>query len=466
MLENIKMYSQKLNIFHIILISFSVHMFLIGYPNHEVLDEYHFTNFMRWFMVGIDHTPYQLPGLSFIIAPFVYLFGDNWFSWRFPIILFGMVFLYFYYKVIEHITNKKIALLTTIILSASPLIFIHSSLMLRDIPVMALGFFSLYLYFKNKYYFAAFIIGLSALIKETAIFFMIFIVLYSAIKFIKNNDITYRNFIAYVLLNDKVKSRIKKSIIFVGIISGTFLISLFIYENTINVLEYTTKFPEYKVSYEDGKRVVNQFLIQKTSIDILEKSVDDFYYISKVKDPIHHLNLFFTKGYLNSESKHVGNEFKASFLPIPLDGEIPKNVKTMYEEYEITDKYYTLHKKQFKTIWVQSDINYSYWLVGFWSIVGLISFAIYEKIRNKKVISNLSLFLMLGLVFFIPYLLLDIIRDTFVYYIIYYLPFMVLGLVLAIYKIPNKKFRLVVMISFMFAIFVNFVYYFPIKFLG
>ena len=52
---------------HVIFTSFSIHMFVISHPNFEVLDEVFFTNFMRWFMLGIDHTPHQLPGLSFIV---------------------------------------------------------------------------------------------------------------------------------------------------------------------------------------------------------------------------------------------------------------------------------------------------------------------------------------------------------------------------------------------------------------
>jgi len=180
-LQNISEKFQTISIIHIVFVSFSIHMFVISHPNFEILDEIFFTNFMRWFMLGIDHTPYQLPGLSFIVSPFVYVFGDNWASWRFPIVILGMVFLYFNYNVVEHISTKNTALIASIILAFSPVIFVSSSLMLRDMPVMALGFLSIYLYFRKKYYFAALLIGLSALIKETAIFFVLFIVIYHGV---------------------------------------------------------------------------------------------------------------------------------------------------------------------------------------------------------------------------------------------------------------------------------------------
>ena len=464
--NQISEYLNKVNIFHIILVSFSIHMFVINQPVHEVIDEVHFTNFMRWFMLGIDHSPYQLPGLSVIVSPFVYLFGDNYIAWRLPIILFGMVFLYFYYKVIEHITNKKISLLSTVILSLSPMIFVHSSLMLRDIPVLALGFFSLYLYFKNKYYFSAIVIGLSALIKETAIFFMIFIILWSVIKFNKHNEITIKNFIPYVLLNHNSRHAIKKSIIFVSIILGIFLISLFVYENTVEVLEYNTKNPEF-FTYDENHDIekVTMFKITQTDSTLLEKSINDFNYISKVTDPIHHLNLFFTKGYY-TDITNTGNEFLSSFLPMKVD------VKPILTEIDsktdtiISSKENELHLKQFKIIWIQSIVNYSYWLIAFWGIIGLITYAIYDKVKNQNPISNQTLFLILGLTFFIPFLLIDVIRQTYAYYMIHYLPFMALGLILLIHKIVNNKMRTVVLCSFLTAICINFIYYFPIKFLG
>ena len=174
--EQLSKHVNKISIIHIIGISFALHLAVINQPSFQMLDELYFTNFTRWFMLGIDHTPYQLPGLAIIASPFFYVFGDNWFSWRFPIVVFGMVFLFFNYKVILHLSNKKIALLSTVVLSLSPIIFVHSTLMLRDIPIMALGFFSIYLYFKQKYYLTFLVLGLTALIKETAMFFLACIV--------------------------------------------------------------------------------------------------------------------------------------------------------------------------------------------------------------------------------------------------------------------------------------------------
>lgn len=460
MLKSIEKQLLKINIIHIILVSFSIHMFLISQPNFEVVDEVDFTNFMRWFMVNIDNTPYQLPGLSFIIAPFVYLFGDNWFSWRFPIIIFGMVFLYFYYKVIKHISNKKIALLTTIILSASPMIFIHSSLMLRDIPVMALGFMGLYLYFKQRYYFSALIIGLSALIKESAFFFVIFIVLHYVLT---NREKILMQ--AASSLDKQCLGFVKTPLFSILILSASFLIPLTIYENTVTVLEYETMLPEYFFIFNEGEqKTAHKFDIKHTTKFSLESPLESFNYINLVKDPFYHLNLIFTKGYY-SNNDSSSNGFVASFLPVKFNGEF---VSVGFEDRQLSkiSNNIELHIKDFKTIWYQELINYSYWHIAFWGILGLITYAIYHRIKDKQPISNLTLFLILGLVFFIPYLIIDMIRDTFAYYMIYYIPFLACGLITLIYKISNKKIQTIVLCSFLIAIFVNFAYYFPIKFFG
>lgn len=445
--ENISTAINKITVIHVILVSFAIHMFVISQPNFEMLDEVHFTNFMRWFMLGIDHTPYQLPGLSIITSPFVHIFGDNWLSWRFPIVLFGMVFLFFYYKVVEHISNKKIALLTTIILSFSPVIFVSSSLMLRDMPVMAAGFLSLYLYFKQKYYFAALLIGLSAIIKETAIFFMIFIALWHVCTHTRlgENKITFNS--------------LKKPIIFLLIVSITFLTSLYIYENVVTVLEYTTKHPEYISVNDNGELKATRFNILSTNTELLQKPVNDFNYLNKVKDPIHHLEIILTKGYYN-QNEMGGDEFMASFLPIAQSSTIHQMTYGYYNVYT-NDEGIELHEKQYHTLWIQSMVDYSWWHIGFWSSVFLIVYSIIAKFKNNTPITKTVMFLSFGFVFFVPYLLINMIRDTFAYYMIYFLPVMAVGLMSSIYKIPNKKLRLAILSVFLVAILFNFVRVFP-----
>lgn len=441
-------YLNKINIVHLIFISFSIHMFVLSQPIYEVLDENYFTNFTRWFMLGIDHTPYQLFGLSLIEYPFVSVIGDNWFSWRFPIVLFGMVFLYFNYKVIEHLKNKKMALLATGILCFSPLIFTHSSLLLRDIPVMALGFMALYFYFKQKYYFSALLIGLSALIKETAIFFLIFVVLHYVVTNYKN-------------LGSQIRSKkLKTPFISCMILFTSFLIPITIYDNTVNVLEYTTSHPEYLYYDENSELKAEPFSIRHTNSTLLALSVNDFNYMDKVNDPIHHLSLLFTKGYYFGSDN--GNEFFASFLPVEDHGSVSISSDGVTETFLMGD--FVKHYTDFPTSWNQSAINYSWWHIAFYSCIGLITYSLYVKIKNKTPLPSEIKILVCGIVsFFIPFLVIVDLRHTYAYYIIYYLPIMAFGLVLVVHKIPIPKIKLIVTLGFFIVILSNFMWMFPVN---
>lgn len=451
-LQSISEKIQKISIMHIIFTSFSIHMFVISHPNFEVLDEVFFTNFMRWFMLGIDHTPYQLPGLSFIVSPFVYVFGDNWASWRFPIIILGMVFLYFYYHVVKHISTKKIALISSVILAFSPVIFVSSSLMLRDMPVMAMGFFAIYLYFKQKYYFAALIIGLSALIKETAIFFVIFIVIYHCLN-LRRDGLTMKN------IQKQDLRFIKTPLISLIIIALAFLIPLAIYDNTVTVLEYTTRHPEYLAVNENFETGSMRFDIVTSTEEIFQKPVEQFDYIAQVTNPIHHLQVMFTKGYYQQQDV-VTNEFIASFLPIP-SGKTIHDVSYGYNKSYVDEEGIERHQKEYSTLWVQSMINYSWWHIGFWSCVVLVLFSIFQRVKNKIPISKEIIFIISGFSFFVPYLIIDIVRDTFAYYMIYFLPVMAVGLVSIIYKIKNNMIRFLVFTVILLGIIGNFLYIFP-----
>lgn len=444
---------QTITILHIIFATFSIHMFVISHPNFEVLDEVFFTNFMRWFMLGIDHTPYQLPGLSFIVSPFVYVFGDNWASWRFPIVILGMVFLYFNYKVVEHISTKKTALITSIILAFSPVVFVSSALMLRDMPVMAMGFFSTYLYFRKKYYFAALLIGLSALIKETAIFFVMFIIIYHVFN---NKD-------EFVLAVKNLRTLnlgyFRIPFISFLIIISAFLIPLTVYDNTITVLEYDTRYPEYRAVNENFELGSIRFDIVQSTTEIFQKSVEEFNYVSKITNPVHHLEVMFTKGYYE-QNEVATNEFIASFLPIQ-SGNTIHDMRYGFDKKFTDDEGLERHQKEFSTLWVQSIINYTWWHFGFWGCIILICYAIFQKIKSKKPLSKDLSFIFSGFSFFIPYLIIDFLRDAFAYYMIYFLPVMAFGLTIIIYKIPNKTIRFLMFSVFLFAIISNFLYVFP-----
>ncbi len=103
--------------------------------------------------------------------------------------------------------------------------------------------------------------------------------------------------------------------------------------------------------------------------------------------------------------------------------------------------------------------NQSLWIVGFWVTFGLIIYGILKK-RDKT-----TLFLTSGIIFvYVPYLLLQFTRRVmFPYYFILTVPFISLGVVLAMDRIRHDKLRVITKTMFLMTVVGWFVLFFPLK---
>src|SRR3989338_7449153 len=169
-----KLELNKVTITHVLLMYLVLHAFVISFPEDWlVFDEGLFSWASRTLLEGEDRTPYQMPGLHVIGAISISLMGDDWFSLRAPIVVFGLGVLFLFYLISKEFTSERNALLATTIFSFDTIFFFHSQLFLRDVPMMFFGFLAIYFYFKKKFYLAGFLIGVGALIKETILFMLI-----------------------------------------------------------------------------------------------------------------------------------------------------------------------------------------------------------------------------------------------------------------------------------------------------
>ncbi len=299
-------YVHKVTITHIILISIIFHIFVISQPQFlQIWDESIFIEIMRDFLKGEDHVPYQLPGINFFQGTATIVFGDNWFSWRIPSVIFGAMSLFVFYKIFREYTSEKNALLATAILSFDTIFFVHSSLFLRDIPLMFFGILSFYFYIKKRYYLAALPLDFAFLIKETAIFFFFLIMI--------NHIILNRNW------NQKING-LKKTLIFLGIVPASFLIPLWVYDVVYQPIIYdpmivTEKLPDGRegaISYPKVKVMESRGYSKQIPVGV-------------ATNPIEHLGIFLSNGYLSSDAYKVKNwgtnitNFPHNWvLPIPL----------------------------------------------------------------------------------------------------------------------------------------------------
>lgn len=439
-------YASKITITHVILVSLILHAFVIAQPQHlQIWDESIFLEIMRDFLRGEDHTPYQLPGINFFQGIATLIFGDNWFSWRVPSVIFGIMSLFVFYKTFCEYTSEKNALLATTILSFDTIFFVHSSLFLRDVPLMFFGILSFYFYVKKKYYVAALSLGFAFLIKETAIFFLFLIAI--------------NHLILHYRQNYNVHS-LKKTIIFLSIMSTSFLIPLWVYDMIYNPIIYepmivTQKLPDGRegaISYPKVKVMESRGHPMQTPVGV-------------VTNPIKHLGVFLSKGYLNSEAYKVTNwdtnptNFPHNWvLPISLPQDANGLGWVAEKPFDETHGGILHVGKIFGIKW-RGDPNQSLWIAGFWTSVGLVVYGIFKR-RDRTM-----LFLASGLVsMYVPYLLLQFTgRVMFPYYFILTVPFVSFGVVLAMDKIKNSRLRLMIKFVFLMVVFGWFVLFFPIK---
>ena len=445
----IKQQLGKVTLSHILLMSLVLHAFVIAQPQFlQMWDESIFLEITRDFLRGEDHTPYQLPGSSFFVASAISVFGDNWFSWRSPSVLFGLLSLLVFNRILCRFTSEKNALLATTILSFDTIFFVHSTLFLRDIPLMFFGLFSFYLYLKKRYYLCALSLGFAFLLKETAIFFLIFTAIYhfGVTKPWKGNT-----------------KNVKTVGIFLGIVSAAFLLPLWIYDIVYNPIIYEPMFPTVKspdgrdvgIGYPKVRVMESRGYVQQNPVGV-------------ITNPIEHLGIFLNEGYLTSEVYNVKNwntvhtNFPWGWV-IPLPPPERGNSLGWVSEKPFEETYEgILHKGKVFGIKWRGDPNLSLWIVGFWSSVALI---LYSAIKRQN---RTMLFLGSGIVStYVPYLFLSLSgRIMFPYYFILTIPFVSLGIVLTLDLIKNEKARIFSKTAFLAAVVGWFVWFYPLQILN
>lgn len=410
----------QIKISHVMFISIILHVIVISQPPEQIGDESVFLTIFRMLQQGIDNTPYQLPGLSFLLFPAVELFGDYWFSWRITSLTFGMLFLFVFYHTIKKITTERNAILAVVIVSIDITIFVHSSLFLRDVPMLFFGTFAIYLFLNKKYYACAVVLGAAALIKETAIFFLLFLIAYQIITTKPWKNIRNINY--------------KQALIFGLILSGCFLIPLWIYDIIVEPKVYDQKYSYYV----RGETNIKQ--------------------IGVVTNPIEHIQQYLFNGYLSSGGSFYKNWFLINTI---LPTEEPDNNIEVDTESRTLRIYKEMYKDTtiIETSWVLGYSVYPFWIVAFWVTVSFMIFSIIRKRDLKQ-----TAFVSLGVVsMFVPYIFVAMNRSIHPYYFIYTIPFITIGVILALDAIKHDRIRIISKISLLIFASILFAVSYPLK---
>ncbi|MFQ5970328.1 MAG: glycosyltransferase family 39 protein [Nitrososphaerales archaeon] len=164
----------------LILISFALHLLAIGFPSDggTVFDEKYYVAAANDILKGVPSNP-EHPFLGKLWGAIgIAIFGNNWFGWRIPMVAFGLLTIYVFYNLAKLFLSERRALLAATFLSFDTIFFLHSSLLLLEVPTLFFAILGFYLYFKDRYLLAAAAFGFSILSKEWGILFVLALFIY------------------------------------------------------------------------------------------------------------------------------------------------------------------------------------------------------------------------------------------------------------------------------------------------
>ena len=461
----LKLHFEKVTITHIILISLVLHAFVIPFPEDWlVFDESIFSWASRTLLEGEDRTPYQMPGLHVIGAASITLLGDDWFSLRVPVVIFGMLTLLVFYNICIHFTTKQNALLATTILSFDTIFFFHSQLFLRDVPMIFFGMMAFYLYLNKKYYLAAICLGTGALIKETILFFLIMMAIHriSYRVYTIKEKLCFDNLFSVILPSKKT---ISTTTMFIGIIAASFLIPLWIYDSVVTPNVYEPMIP-VRQNADGTENAIPYPLIlvyEQRGYSLQNQT-------GVITNPIEHLNVYFTKGLLSGSydaNKRIvtQNYYPQNWvLPLPTDTESGRGGMGM--GWKNADPFDEVkngwpHKGESMGVERLGYPNLALWPVAFWGSIAFVVVSIIKREDRKT-----ALFVAAGILsMYVPYLFIHVFngRVMLPYYFILTVPIISLGVVLAADLIKQNKIRFGVKTGILALTVAWFVLYFPVK---
>jgi hypothetical protein len=189
-------YIRKIDIGHLVLLAFALHMFVIPFPSDggKIFDEAHYVPSALTHLNGIGSNAEHTPLVKLIGALSIAIFGNYWFAWRFPIVLMSTLSIWVMYRLASRFFTRKYALFAAAFLIFDIIYFIHGSIFVLDVPQILFSLWSFDFYFQKKYKWSALTMGISILMKETGLLFLAGLALYHFLAFLKRRHYTQSNF--------------------------------------------------------------------------------------------------------------------------------------------------------------------------------------------------------------------------------------------------------------------------------
>ena len=171
---------QRIDIWHIFLLNAVMRFFIMTVPNDGmVFDEVHYIKATEAILQGIAANAEHPPLVKLIVGLFITIFGDYWFSWRMPIILFSIWIPYLVYRIVMALSDdKKKALFAAAFSCFDIILFIHGNIYMLEMPSLVLSLLSGLWFIEKKYKSSAIAMGFACLCNEKAVFALVGFAIY------------------------------------------------------------------------------------------------------------------------------------------------------------------------------------------------------------------------------------------------------------------------------------------------
>ena len=430
-------FSKLATINNFLLLYFAFHMLQIAFPSDGsmVFDEAYYTKASLATLMGIAANAEHPPLPKIIGALGIALFGNNWFGWRFPVVLMQVAALYLFYLVAKRFLGDRWALFGTVLLGLDTVFFIHGGTLLIDMPSFLFSFAAIELYFRKRYTLSAGSAGLALLAREMSIFIIGGIAVYHFVSYGKS----------------KLKPALKIGLRYLLIALLVFGMLLWAYD-----LKYLPP-----SSSAVSAQIAENVLIDQSGSPV-STLLTTIYSTSNqlMWNPVQHVLFIY-----NYHGPHgiVINESYAPFQYawnwiIPND---PYNVPTYYRVDVGTSNGGV--PVDYVPIWYRAQPDVLLWDSFLPVMIGLIWLIVRHMPRTERAF---PLFILSGLILnFTPWLLLSILvrRIGFNYYFIWTLPFVALGLAYCLKATHNLLIRRTLIAVYAMYAIASFLWFFPVR---
>jgi len=374
-------------------------MIQLSFPNDGsyVFDEAHYVPASLATLNGVAANAEHPPLPKIIGALGIWVFGNNWFGWRFPQVLIQIGALYLFYLIAKRFLGDPWALGATMLLAFDTIFFIHGGTLLIDMPSFLFGFLAFELYFRKRYGWSAASMGLTFLAREMSIFFFAALAIYHLAVNRKALKPALKIGVSYTLVT---------LLVFGGLMFAYDL--KYLPPKSVNVTTFTF---QNVILNPNGTAITTiTSTSQSISKDVIWNPVDHVLFIANYHGP---------KGIVINET-YAPYQYAWNWI-LPIDD--PFSSPTYYR-VDVTVSNGTV-TKHYTPIWYRAQANLPLWYGVFPAFIGLI----YALIRRKE--TGTAVFALSGIILnYAPWVAMSLLvrRIGFNYYMIWTLPFIALGL--------------------------------------